>query len=41
MSKKIAERYKSIVNELYDAVYFVDLEKNITFWNKAAEIYFL
>ncbi len=29
--------YKNILNGLYDAVYFVDRKRKITFWNKAAE----
>ncbi len=29
--------YKSILNGLYDGVYFVDRKRKITFWNKAAE----
>lgn len=29
--------YKILVDSLYDGVYFVDSERRITFWNKAAE----
>ena len=29
--------YLEVINNLRDGVYFVDLERNITFWNKAAE----
>ena len=29
--------YLTIINNLYDGVYFVDLERRITFWNTAAE----
>jgi len=29
--------YETLLNNLYDGVYFVNLERQITFWNKAAE----
>jgi len=29
--------YKSLMDNLYDGVYFVDLERRITYWNKGAE----
>jgi len=29
--------FKSVLDNLYDAVYLVDMERRITFWNKAAE----
>ncbi|MGE5372017.1 MAG: diguanylate cyclase domain-containing protein [Solirubrobacterales bacterium] len=29
--------YKHLLNELDDAIYFVDVDRQITFWNKAAE----
>jgi len=29
--------YKRLIDNLYDAIYFVDRERNITYWNKAAE----
>ncbi len=29
--------YKGLVDNLYDAVYFVDNERRITYWNRAAE----
>lgn len=29
--------YKNILDNLYDGVYFVDRERQITYWNKAAE----
>lgn len=29
--------YKSLLDNLFDGVYFVDLERRITFWNKGAE----
>lgn len=29
--------YKSLVDNLYDGVYFVDLERTITYWNHGAE----
>src|SRR5512141_2290713 len=29
--------YKDIIDNLYDGVYFVDRDRNITFWNKGAE----
>ena len=29
--------YKHLIDNLYDAVYFVDRERRITYWNKAAE----
>jgi diguanylate cyclase (GGDEF)-like protein/PAS domain S-box-containing protein len=31
------EFYKTLIENLYDGVYFVDRERRITFWNKAAE----
>lgn len=32
-----AKFYKSLLDNLYDGVYFVDLERNITYWNSGAE----
>lgn len=32
-----AEVYKVLLDELYDGVYFVDTERRIKYWNKAAE----
>jgi diguanylate cyclase (GGDEF)-like protein/PAS domain S-box-containing protein len=29
--------YKQLIDNLYDAVYFVDCERRITYWNRAAE----
>ena len=29
--------YETLLDNLYDGVYFVNLEREITFWNKAAE----
>lgn len=29
--------YKEIMDKLYDGVYFVDTQRKILFWNKAAE----
>jgi len=29
--------YETLLDNLYDGVYFVDLDRKITFWNKAAE----
>ena len=29
--------YKEIIDNLYDGVYFVDRDRNITYWNKGAE----
>ncbi len=29
--------YKSVLDNLFDGVYFVDSERKITYWNKAAE----
>lgn len=34
---KPEDLYLRIINNLYDGVYFVDTERRITFWNKAAE----
>lgn len=34
---KERDLYLEIINNLCDGVYFVDLERRITFWNKAAE----
>ena len=31
------EFYKSLVENLYDGVYYVDMKRRITFWNSAAE----
>ncbi len=31
------EFYKSLIDNLYDGVYFVDRDRNITYWNKGAE----
>ena len=33
-----AQSYAAILDDMYDGVYFVDLEGRITYWNKAAEI---
>ncbi len=30
--------YKRLIDNLYDAVYFVDCERRITYWNRAAEL---
>ncbi len=32
-----AEFYKTLLDNLYDGVYFVDLERHITYWNASAE----
>jgi len=32
-----AEFYKTLLDNLYDGVYFVDTERNITYWNSGAE----
>jgi diguanylate cyclase (GGDEF)-like protein/PAS domain S-box-containing protein len=37
MIKINEELYKKILDNLYDGVYFVDLERRITYWNKSAE----
>lgn len=37
MIKLNEEFYKKILDSLYDGVYFVDLHRKITFWNKSAE----
>jgi PAS domain S-box-containing protein len=29
--------YKSILDNMYDGVYFIDLDRRITYWNKGAE----
>ena len=29
--------FKNILDNLYDGVYFVDLDRRITYWNKSAE----
>ena len=29
--------YHTILDNLYDGVYFVDLDRKITYWNKGAE----
>ena len=29
--------YKKVIENINDGVYFVDRDRNITFWNKAAE----
>jgi len=34
---KLEKLYLMIVNNLFDGIYFVDMDRNITFWNKAAE----
>jgi len=34
---KAADVYLEVINNLRDGVYFVDVERNITFWNEAAE----
>ena len=35
--KKTETFYKGILDNLYDGIYFVDRERKITYWNKAAE----
>lgn len=37
MTKKTLDFYKSLLDNLYDGVYFVDTERRITYWNKGAE----
>lgn len=37
MAGLIPDLYKTLLDNLYDGVYFVDQERRITFWNKAAE----
>lgn len=37
LSMKPEKLYLEIINNLCDGVYFVDMERRITFWNKAAE----
>jgi diguanylate cyclase (GGDEF)-like protein/PAS domain S-box-containing protein len=32
-----ASFYKGIIDNLYDGIYFVDTDRNITYWNKGAE----
>ena len=34
---KIEDLYLKIINNMSDGVYFVDVDRHITFWNKAAE----
>ena len=29
--------YKKLIDNLYDGIYFIDLERVITYWNKGAE----
>ena len=29
--------FKNIVDNIYEGVYFVDLERRITYWNRGAE----
>ena len=31
------EFYKTLLENLYDGVYYVDLDQKISFWNSAAE----
>jgi len=33
----LTENFKSILNNLYDGVYIVDIDRRIIYWNKAAE----
>ena len=35
--KKTEKFYKSILDNLYDGIYFVDRDRKITYWNRAAE----
>ncbi len=35
--KKSVEFYKSLLDNLYDGVYFLDRERSIQYWNKGAE----
>ena len=37
MESEMDELYLTIINNLNDGVYFVDLDRRILFWNKAAE----
>lgn len=37
MELEMDELYLTIINNLNDGVYFVDLDRRILFWNKAAE----
>jgi diguanylate cyclase (GGDEF)-like protein/PAS domain S-box-containing protein len=37
MNDIIPDFYETLLDNLYDGVYFVDRERRITFWNKAAE----
>ena len=37
MEFEMDELYLTIINNLNDGVYFVDLDRRILFWNKAAE----
>jgi len=37
MSEKEEEQFKTILDNLYDGVYFVDRERRINYWNKGAE----
>ena len=37
MTRLDDNNYRTILEELYDGLYFVDHERKITFWNKAAE----
>lgn len=37
MKKLINDFHRQLLDEIYDGVYFVDLDRNITYWNRAAE----
>jgi diguanylate cyclase (GGDEF)-like protein/PAS domain S-box-containing protein len=37
MNKGNEDFYKKLLDNLYDGVYFVDLDRKITYWNKGAE----
>ena len=37
MPEPIKDFYKKILENMYDGVYFCDLDRKITYWNKAAE----
>lgn len=37
MARRRSDFYREILENMYDGVYFVDRERCITFWNKAAE----
>lgn len=35
--KPSAEFYRHVLDQLFDGLFFVDLERRITYWNKGAE----